>query len=331
MKINLHKNFTLISFSLLILTSLISLTLRDILNFWFIIEINNFIFIYYLIISLKNKKIMLLFFIIQVLVSFCIILSILISILSTFNNFHLWYSSISFYSLILKTGRAPLHFWIPILMPHLNWLTITTLLTIQKIIPLVILTLIKPHSILYIICILLCMVIPPFMILNLSKFKKLLAYSSVNQIGWIILLILLNPKFWTTYFTFYSLSFTLITFLIKSHKIALTSWIKTPPSFKILFLIRIINISGIPPFSFFLAKWYRIFIILNLTTPNILIFILLFRALIITYIYINIITKISLHFKLNTKLLQVRPLLSPPLNILILFTLIFSSYIFLSI
>lgn len=307
---------------------MLSLTSRDIINLWFIIEINNFIFIFYLLISLKNKKIILLFFLIQVTTSFFIIISILIYFLTTFNNSYLTHSTIFFYGLILKIGRAPLHFWVPLLSLHLNWLLITIFFTLQKIIPLTILTLIKPHSIFFLICLILCIIIPPFMILNSTKFKKLLAYSSINQIGWIIFLIFLTPKFWVSYFIVYSLSLSLTIHIIKINKIYFISWKKIYKSTKLLFIIIIINLSGTPPFSFFLIKWYRIFIGLNLATPNILIFIILFRSLIITFIYINIIIKISFFYKINTKLLQnINP---HTFNTITLIILAFSCFILLS-
>lgn len=329
--ISLHKNFiSIFSLFLLILTSILSLTSRDLLNLWFIMEINNFIFIFYFIISLKNKKIILLFFLIQVIRSFFIIISILIHFLTTINNFYLIHSIISFYGLILKIGRAPLHFWIPLLTPHLNWFLITIFFTIQKIIPITILTLTKPHSLLLTICSFSCIVIPPFIILNSTKFKKLLAYSSINQIGWIILIIFLNPKFWINYFIFYSLTLITIMYLIKINKIYFISYIKIYSSIKLLFIIRIINLSGVPPFSFFLIKWYRIFTIINLTTPNILVFLILFRSLIITFIYINIITKISFFYKINTKLLQNTIISHSLFNIIIFFILSFSCFLILS-
>lgn len=281
-------------------------------------------------ISLKNKKIILLFFLIQVITSFFIIISILIYFLTTSNNSFLIHAVISFYGLILKIGRAPLHFWIPLLTLHLSWFKITIFFTVQKIIPLNILSLTKPHSLLISICSSLCIIIPPFMILNSTKFKKLLAYSSVNQIGWIILIIFLAPKFWINYFIFYSLSLIIILYLIKINKIYFISYKKIYSSIKLLFIVSIINLSGTPPFFFFLIKWYRIFTILNLATPNIITFLILFSSLVIAYIYINIITKISFFYKINTKLLQNNVISHSIFNIIIFSILIFSCFLFIS-
>jgi len=140
-----------------------------------------------------------------------------------------------------------------------------------------------------------------------SNFKKIIAYSSINQIAWIYLIILISSKLWLIYLCFYSISILIVTNVIKIiYPLTINNWININLNLKLLRLIIIINISGLPPFRLFFIKWYRVILIISSIKFNIIVIIILLRsvAILYIYIYINILIKSSLIHSLNTKLIN---------------------------
>jgi len=74
-------------------------------------------------------------------------------------------------------------------------------------------------------------------------------------------------------------------------------------STKLIFLLTIINLSGLPLYIFFLYKWYRIFIFISSITSNIVICIILYRSLTIMHIHLNILINTYLSYTLNLRIL----------------------------
>lgn len=208
------------------------------------------------------------------------------------------------------------------------WKILLILLTLQKIIPFYLISLINLHLYLLYIIIIICSILPPYIILNITNFKLLISYSSINQSRWIILLIYIKNIIWFKYFIFYSIiSFRLFSIIYIS-KITITSnYFKSNFKFNLLFIILIFNISGLPPFSFFYIKWFSIFIFLKSSNILIILIIIILRSLIILYIYVNIIINSFFINKIKSKLINFNiPIFNK--SVLIYFiTLFFSSII----
>lgn len=251
-------------------------------------EINNFLFISFIHIQIKNKKIIFTYFIIQIIASFIIIFTIIINNFFFLNDY---ISLLFLIALLFKLGIPPFHIWLPIITPFLSWNNLFILLTIQKLIPFYILSLIKINIIILYLVLIICCIIPPYISFNKNNFKLIIAYSSINQSSWIILLIYLKIFLWFNYFIFYTLiSFSLFWF-INYFKIIIN--FKYLPLFNniklnIIPFILLLNISGIPPFSFFIIKWYRIYFSLYNSNFFFILIILILSSLFILYIYINI-------------------------------------------
>lgn len=241
--------------------------------------------------SINRKKISFIYFFIQLISSSVLLIRIILNYISTYNNFT---NYITFISICLKLGIPPFHYWFVIISIYINWNTIFLLFTIQKIIPLIIISYIQPHSAILSTFVLLAILVPPFIAINLSNFKKILAYSSINQSRWIIIIISTIPSLWTMYLITYSISLKIIVDLITIKKIILNIILKSNISLKILIISLSLNLSGLPPFIFFIIKWYRIFLFIIDLKINILVIIMLLRSFIIIYVYINIIVKVSL-------------------------------------
>lgn len=215
-------------------------------------EINNFIFLCFIRIYLKNKKIIFLYFFTQARTSILILIGLIwnsigpLSLAPTFS----FSSLIIFLRVRLKMGAPPLHFWLPPFCMYLDWDSILIFLTIQKIIPLIILSINNFPSIMYFPTIILCIIIPPFIMFNRTSFKKLLTYASINQTGWIIILIFQCPSRWLMYILLYSLSLFIFTNSIKFYML---DQLRTPVNStlnKLINMLILINISGLPHFLF---------------------------------------------------------------------------------
>lgn len=289
---------------MLYITSIISLIFNRTFTIWFLIEINNFLFLCLISISIKNKKIIFLYFFTQMAASLLFLFGLLWQLIIFYFNIPLLIPSIIiFISLILKLGAPPFHFWLPLLSIYLKWNMIFLLFFIQKIIPFIILSFQNFPFTFYSPIIILCIIIPPFMIFNRTNIKKLLAYASINQIGWMLILIFQCLITWISYIILYSLSLFLLINSIKIWKInELFNSINSLPN-KLLNIIIIINISGLPPLSFFIIKWYSILLLISQRPNNkIILLIILLRSIVILYLYINIAIKLSFPLERSSKL-----------------------------
>lgn len=165
-------------------------------------------------------------------------------------------------SLLTKMGAAPFHFWFPEVIEGLDWINSIILLTWQKIAPIILLiNNINPVKFLRII-IIFCMVVRGIIGLNQTSLRKILAYSSINHMGWIIASIIIMESIWSYYFSIYSIiSLNLILmfkYLNIYHVTQLITSINQIPIFKIAFVLNFFSLGGLPPFLGFLPKWITI-------------------------------------------------------------------------
>lgn len=164
------------------------------------------------------------------------------------------------------------------------------LLTWQKVAPIIIFfTNNKRRNIISLIA-LTSLIIGGISRINQTRLRKIIVYSSINHIGWIIAAIT-NELILIFYITIYSaISINLILFFKKINLFFLRQIslaIKNNPKIKLIFIINFIRIGGLPPFLGFIPKWITIQSLIenNQITLSILITIL---TLIILYKYIQI-------------------------------------------
>jgi len=180
------------------------------------------------------------------------------------------------------------------------------LLTLQKITPFYILSLIKINIIFIYFTLLICSILPPIIIINLINFKILLSYSSINQSRWIILLIFIKNIIWIKYFIFYIIILLNISIIIHYFKIIfnLTYITINQTKINLIFIIFIFNLAGMPPYSFFYIKWFSVYITIYHSNLFIILIIIIFISLFTLYIYINIIINSIFFHKFTSKLIK---------------------------
>lgn len=206
-------------------------------------------------------------------------------------------------SLILKLGIPPFHIWIIYLSSFIPWKILLIFLTFQKIIPFYILSLIEINLSIFLIIILLSSYIPIFKIFNLINFKILLTYSSINQSRWILLLIFFKNLFWLIYIFIYSIILIIISsyfnFLKSSFNFYINFFNKLNFNFSAIFLI--FNLARIPPLSFFLIKWFSIYIFIFNSKIFFIFILMIINSFILIYIYLNLLSLIFFFFSLKIK------------------------------
>nr|ARH54533.1 NADH dehydrogenase subunit 2 [Ontholestes tessellatus] len=252
-------------FSMMIGT-LISISSFSWMGMWMGLEI-NLLSIIPLMNSNKNlfsSEASLKYFITQALASTILLFSIIllsnnIFLINQFkSNIMLIFNS----ALLTKMGAAPFHFWFPEVMEGLSWMNCLILLTWQKIAPMIILMYNLNFSMFFSTIIIFSMLISGIMGFNQTSIRKILAYSSINHIGWMISSMFLSETIWIYYFLIYTL-ITLNIILIFSYLNVFYMkqlFITMNNNFivKFFFVFNFLSLGGLPPFIGFLPKWLTI-------------------------------------------------------------------------
>lgn len=264
--------------------------MNDFIIIWFFIELSNFLFISLINFSYINKKINFIYFLFQFLATSILILFYLIFqpslIISSPCYFYL---IIILIALIIKLSIPPLHVWLTIIIKKLKWIILLIILTIQKIVPFYLFYIINFNWKLLIFIILITSRYPPLILFNQNNdFIKIIVFSSFNQSGWLLIINKLNFSIWLIYFYIYSIITLILILIIQKITKSSSFKIKYIQNSNLFFLLNILNIAGLPPFSFFILKWLRITIFLKLSIFHFIYIILIIRSFLITYIYINI-------------------------------------------
>lgn len=290
---NLYKFFFLIS---LIIGTLISISSYSWIRMWIGLEIN----LLSIIPLLKDSKYIypsesaLKYFITQALASIILLFAIIISLnLKEFipQNSNIYLIIIINSALLIKIGAAPFHTWFPEVIEGLNWANCLLIFTWQKIAP-IILLIYNIKIILFLSRIVIfSSIIRGLQGLNQISLRKILAYSSINHIGWIIARILNSQSIWFLYFLIYRIiTFNIILFFKHLNIFFLKQLFNSINSnkiFKYLFILNFLSLGGLPPFLGFFPKWLTIN---NLIQNNFYFirFLLITFTLITLYFYLRI-------------------------------------------
>nr|BAG28320.1 NADH dehydrogenase subunit 2 [Gephyromantis pseudoasper] len=163
-------------------------------------------------------------------------------------------------ALMTKLGLAPMHFWMPEVMQGIPLSAGLILSTWQKIAPMSLLLQIAPLIDLKLTVTLglISILVGGWGGINQTQLRKVMAFSSIGHLGWIILIIKFSPQLALFNFTLYLLM-TLAMFLIlmatnttKMQDIT-TIYTKTPSLAPIMMLI-LLSLAGLPPLTGFAPK-----------------------------------------------------------------------------
>lgn len=279
---------------LLILGSLFAISAPSWLAAWIGLEINILALIAILIRSKspRNSEAALKYFLVQALAS-----SILIS--RVFGvRFSLWsirrlslFMSLIILRLLIKIGRAPFHFWVPQVVEGLQWINNLIILIWQKFAPFILSAAClerKTRKFILVLAVSLSAVIGALGGLAQTSTRKILAFSSINHIGWMLTGIIFKISSWFIYYITYSLilSILIITILTSNLNSISNSASSFSPQQTLIFFSILLSFGGLPPFLGFGPKWLIIFE----AGPNykILVLILILSRLITLFFYLRL-------------------------------------------
>nr|QCT09567.1 NADH dehydrogenase subunit 2 [Cynops cyanurus cyanurus] len=164
-------------------------------------------------------------------------------------------------ALAMKLGVAPFHLWLPDVLQGLNMMTCLILSTWQKLAPMALLVL-TSHQLntdLLTMMALTSMIVGGWGGLNQTQVRKIMAYSSIAHLGWMIMVVSFAPDLTLlnlfVYLILTSSMFTTLMALNSTNMNKLsTSWLKTP-TLTAFTMAVLMALGGLPPTSGFLPKW----------------------------------------------------------------------------
>lgn len=285
-----YSYFNILFVFTLISGSLLSISSRFWFSAWAGLELNLISFIP-LIISSKKKyssEAALKYFLVQALGSSIIIFSRSLLLFS----YHI-FSYLLTLALLLKLGAAPFHFWFPQVIEGIMWPQAIILITIQKAAPLFLISytsLSTRNSIILYLRRIFSALIGSIGGLNQISLRKILAFSSINHLAWIIRALIIRENVLLNYFIIYCFISSSVALIFYWGQVFFFNQLansKFPNLLKILSIISILSLGGLPPFTGFIPKWY---IIQELTTFNsfILLRVLISSALLTLYFYLRL-------------------------------------------
>nr|YP_008080471.1 NADH dehydrogenase subunit 2 [Apalone spinifera]AEH99524.1 NADH dehydrogenase subunit 2 [Apalone spinifera]ARR28345.1 NADH dehydrogenase subunit 2 [Apalone spinifera] len=164
-------------------------------------------------------------------------------------------------ALAMKLGLAPFHYWLPETLQGTTTMMTLILATWQKLAPLSLMVLINQslNTPLLMLLGLLSMLIGGWGGLNQTQLRKMMAFSSIAHLGWMITILTLSTKL--TLLTFYiyiimTATMLLTIKLLETNKMstAMTSWTKLP-ALNSTMMLSLMSLAGLPPLTGFMPKW----------------------------------------------------------------------------
>nr|WNH19268.1 NADH dehydrogenase subunit 2 [Harengula clupeola] len=170
-------------------------------------------------------------------------------------------SAIAVVALALKIGLAPTHFWLPEVLQGVTLTTGLILSTWQKLAPFALIMQVAenahPHLLMALaIC---STLVGGWGGLNQTQLRKILAYSSIAHLGWMILVAQTAPQMTMlaliTYIVMTSAAFLTLNNINATKTITLaSSWTKAPMLSTLACLV-LLSLGGLPPLTGFMPKW----------------------------------------------------------------------------
>nr|AAL16606.1 NADH dehydrogenase subunit 2 [Eucyclogobius newberryi] len=163
-------------------------------------------------------------------------------------------------ALSLKIGIAPLHTWLPEVLQGLDLTTGLILSTWQKLAPFALLLQVPAaNQELLALLGLTSTLVGGWGGLNQTQLRKILAYSSIAHLGWMIIIIQFAPSLTfvalVAYIVMTSSAFLTLNFNSATNVNALaTAWAKAPLLTAMTPLL-LLSLGGLPPMSGFMPKW----------------------------------------------------------------------------
>nr|WRQ18212.1 NADH dehydrogenase subunit 2 [Japanagallia trifurcata] len=189
------------------------------------------------------------YFLIQSISSSMMMLGVLLLLI----NSKIEYQMILTSSMMLKMGIAPFHNWILEMIESVELTIMFLLLTLMKVAPLNMISYLMFKNNLFVI---MSLLIGSMFGLNQTSLRKMMCYSSIFNMGFILASISMNSIWWF-YMISYSLMLAMILFLMKKMKISYINQLslnENKMSLKMNIWMAMLSMGGMPPMMGFMLK-----------------------------------------------------------------------------
>nr|YP_010561802.1 NADH dehydrogenase subunit 2 [Ammothea calmani]UYX57750.1 NADH dehydrogenase subunit 2 [Ammothea calmani] len=279
-------------------------------SLWMALEINNMMIMPLMLLKIYQQysESTIKYFLIQSISSLMFIMSSLMinNPLWMFMNLNLIFNMIML-SMMMKIGMFPFMMWYIEIITKTSFLAMKLIMTIQKIMPMIIINMtLKNYNMLFLM-IMINMLFSSITTLNQTNLKKILSLSSINHMGWMLMSLIFNYSTFITYLIIYSLILLMIISFMKtfSIKYMLQMFIMN----NIYFMLNMMSMAGLPPFSGFMMKWMIINLMMNFNMVF-LSMIMILSSMISLYFYLRLIMlsfmmsfiKLKWNVKINYKM-----------------------------
>nr|ABD85307.1 NADH dehydrogenase subunit 2 [Idotea baltica] len=194
-------------------------------------------------------------------------------------------------ALVMKVGGAPFHFWFPSVSEGLNWGNVMILFTIQKVAPLTLLFYLYSVELetIYYTIVILSGTVGAVSGFNEVLLRKLLSFSSISHLGWMILGMSISGWVWVEYLVFYIIITISLMFILRSCEIFHLSQIFSQSGAMggVILGISFMSLGGLPPLVGFLPKWLLISSVSDLSCSLVVVY-LIGMSLVTLFYYLRV-------------------------------------------
>nr|ATV81519.1 NADH dehydrogenase subunit 2 [Cosmoscarta sp. TS-2017] len=239
----------------MLMSTMLSLSSNNWFGGWMGLEINLVSFIPLMLnkFNYYSSESMMKYFIIQSMGSMIMLMGIIMMSLKINNQLN----TLIMCGLMTKLGIAPFHMWIPSVVDGLSWFNCMLMFSWQKVGTLMLLSYSINFSIM-LLPIIFSLFIGSVGGINQTSLKKILAYSSINNMGWILIAMKSSMTLWLNYFVIYTIMIVSLMLLLNKMNINYINqcFLTSFNSMNKLFLsIMLFSMGGMPPMLGFLPKW----------------------------------------------------------------------------
>nr|UPL65468.1 NADH dehydrogenase subunit 2 [Cryptorhamphus sp.] len=299
-------NYSKLLFLTMIFTStIITISSMNWMGMWMGMEINLMSFIPYIskIKNMKSSQAMMIYFLVQSIGSAVLLFSIMMNPLIvispiTLNEFIMMGTSLG---ILIKLGAAPFHNWVPEIMATLTWMEMFILSTWQKVAPLYMLSMMNPNFLVS-ISVIMSTIIGAIGGLNFTSLRKIMAYSSINHMSWMLFMMMMNSA-WYKYLMLYTLMMLMTCIYFNSTNSLFINQIplKSPSMIEKYNLVSLLlSMGGLPPFLGFLPKWMAIQSAMN-SKLIILVMIMIAMSMLTLFFYMRMISSLMTMYSTSNK------------------------------
>lgn len=268
--------------SSLIFSTLMCVTSCNWLIAWVGLELNLLSFIPLLISSLyvRSSESALKYFLVQALSSMLFLFSLLLTWFDSTSLFGLdSFNGLIIISLFIKLGLAPFHMWLPEVAGGIGWLRNYILISWQKVAPIILCYYIIDYNFILYGVLLIRSLVGSLGGLNQLSLRKMMAFSSINHLSWLVAGILCGFNYFLVYFMVYIMIGGVLVFqfsFMNCYYLSQIYYYSGSTRNMFLFMFNWLSYGGLPPFLGFISKW----LILDLLIINNLTFIRFFMVII---------------------------------------------------